>query len=196
MNNNENSWIAEITLLKGSYYPAEDSILLSQAVKFEKGTTILDMGCGSGIQSINAVKHGAQKVLAVDISETALKNTLLNAKKFGMLEKISVQKSNLFELINEQFDAIIFNPPYVETKEKKSPDIDGGKNGREVLDDFLEKFGSYLKKGGTCFFLQSTLNGLKKTEKILTRKKFGFKIVARKKLFFEELVVFRAWKKI
>lgn len=178
------------------YDPSDDSYLLAGAVEIRPKSEVLDLGCGSGIQSINAVLLGAKKVLAVDLNEAAVKCTLENAKKFGIEKKISAMQSDLFENVKQKFDAIIFNPPYVESEKKELPDVDGGKKGREELDRFLDEFPKFLKTGGKCFFLQSSLNGEKKTQKKLSEKHIEFKIVARKKLFFEELVVFCCWKKI
>jgi len=178
-----------LLVFEGVYEPAEDSFLLVEAVKVGKEANALDLGTGSGIQAINAALQGAQ-VLAVDVKEEALKNTLANAKEFGLREKISTRESNLFESVWEKFDAIVFNPPYVPSEEKELKDVDGGKNGRETLDLFLEQFPAHLNPNGKCFFLQSSLNGIEETEKKLAEKGLRFEIIARKKLFFEELVVF------
>ena len=44
-----------------------------------KGQTVIDIGCGSGILSIGALRMGASKALAVDIDPAAVKSTLSNA---------------------------------------------------------------------------------------------------------------------
>jgi ribosomal protein L11 methyltransferase len=41
---------------------------------------VLDMGCGTGVLALAAMKLGASKVLAIDIEEGAYRNTLENAK--------------------------------------------------------------------------------------------------------------------
>ena len=64
-----------------------------------------------------------------------------------------------------------------------------------MLDRFLLQMSEFLSEGGMVFVLQSDLNGFKETEDLLKRLNFNFEIVAREKLFFEELVVFRAWKR-
>jgi len=178
------------------YFPTEDSFLLINAVKIKPNSTVLDLGCGSGVQSINAIQKGAKKVLAIDINPKALKNTILNANKTKTEKKIKTKKSNLFESVKEKFDLIIFNPPYVQSEKIELIDVDGGIQGREILDPFLEEFSDFLNENGKCFFLQSSLNGIHKTEKKLEEKNLEFEIVAKKHLFFEELVVFCVWKKI
>jgi ribosomal protein L11 methyltransferase len=40
---------------------------------------VLDYGCGSGILAIGAAKYGATEVVAVDIDESAVQSTELNA---------------------------------------------------------------------------------------------------------------------
>ena len=92
----------------------------------------------------------------------------------------------------EKADIIIFNPPYLESDDYKHADLDGGKKGREILDRFLEQMPLYLKKNGKCFFLQTDLNGHAETEKLLKAKGMKFKIIARKKGFFEELCIYEA----
>ncbi len=93
---------------------------------------------------------------------------------------------------NEKFGLIIFNPPYVASGSKaKYADLDGRKKGRAVLDRFLRGMLPHLEKGGKCFFLQSSLNGESKTKKLLRELGLKAGIVARKRLFFEELLVFK-----
>lgn len=43
-------------------------------------TTAIDLGCGSGILSVAALKLGAEKALGVDIDEAAIKNSRENAE--------------------------------------------------------------------------------------------------------------------
>ena len=154
------------------------------------------MGCGSGIQALNLLFNGAGKVLAADVNEKALHATKMNCEAAGFGKKIRAKKSNLFKSISGEFDLIVFNPPYIPTPKNETTfnDLDGGKKGREVLDRFLLQMPRHLKKGGACYFLQTDLNGTGETERKLGELKMGFEIAARKKLFFEELLVYRAWK--
>ena len=179
------------------YEPSDDSFLLAENAEIAKGCCVLDLGTGSGIQGINAAMKGAARIVCTDVNESALKNAEENAKKAGFSERFEFRQGSLFECIGkrEKFDAIVFNPPYVPSGEKRFVDLDGGRKGRETLDKFLEGFGEHLKKNGKCFFLQSSLNGKKETAKALKKNGFGARVVARKRLFFEELVVFRAEKR-
>ena len=177
------------------YGPREDSFLLAESVKATKGSKVFDLGCGTGIQGINALMQGAKKVVFADININAVKCATTNAETAGFAGKFEAVHTELFENIKGKFDGIVFNPPYVPSEEKKWADTDGGEKGREVLDVFLQEFPTHLKTDGGCFFLQSSLNGEKETAKILEERGFTGTIVARKGLFFEELIVFKAFKK-
>ena len=172
------------------YSPSEDSYFLSENVKIKKGAIVADVGCGSGIQSLNALSHGALKVYAIDLNQSALDCTVANCKTAGHSGKIIPVKSDLFAHFSEKVDCIIFNPPYVESSKLKYAELDGGKRGREVLDRFLAQMPAHLKEGGVCFFLQTELNGHEKTQKILQKAGLEFRIVAKKRGFFEELAVY------
>lgn len=176
------------------YAPAEDSFLLAESVALPLGgcKTALDLGTGSGIQAINLCLLGAKKAVAADINKDALQDTRENAKRFGFSRRVNIVRSDLFSALRgTKFDVIVFNPPYVPSGKPKLRDVDGGKRGREVLDLFLSRFGKHLNKEGVCYFMQSSLNGDGKTETRLKRRGFAFEVAARRRLFFEELLVYR-----
>ncbi|PIN84794.1 MAG: hypothetical protein COV47_05570 [Candidatus Diapherotrites archaeon CG11_big_fil_rev_8_21_14_0_20_37_9] len=172
------------------YFPSEDSYFLAENVKIKKGETVIDMGCGSGIQSLNCLAQGASKVTAIDINKKAVETTKKNCETAGYAEKITAIKSDLFSECGENADVIIFNPPYVATDNVKYVELDGGKNGREILDRFLDEMPNYLKQKGRCIFLQTNINGYEETMTKLQKKGFECAIIARRNDFFEELAVF------
>jgi release factor glutamine methyltransferase len=80
-----------------------------------QGRSFLELGAGSGLIAIQAVRKGAA-VTATDINPVAIKalhkNRLLNRTCFSIIQ------SDLFDRIPEQgFDVIAINPPYY----KKDP---------------------------------------------------------------------------
>lgn len=187
---------AELKVFPTVYEPDEDSFLLAESVELEPDSAVLDLGCGSGIQGINAAMLGAKKVVCTDVNKKALENAKENVKALGFSKSFEFREGSLFGCVaDESFDLIVFNPPYVFSNDKKFVELDGGKKGREVLDLFLQEFAGHLKKGGQCFFLQTSLNGEKETGKILKGQGLSFEVAARKRIFFEELLVFRFFLK-
>jgi release factor glutamine methyltransferase len=66
-------------------------------------------------------------------------------------------------------------------------DLDGGKNGTEVIERFLRQAKKYLNKDGKILLLTSSLN--KNIEKLFKKYKYKYKQLDEEKFFFERLYV-------
>lgn len=179
------------------YQPAEDTYLLADNLQVNRMSKILEIGTGTGIIAIIAAKR-ASKVIATDINphaiDCAVKNIISN-KTYN----VELRKGNLFEPVEgEKFDLILFNTPYLpsSTDEKSDDELDaawnGGLDGREVIDRFLEEVTDYLNPDGKVQMVQSSLSDNEKTLKKFEDLGFKASITACEKCFFEEIVVISA----
>ncbi|KXB04728.1 hypothetical protein AKJ49_01780 [candidate division MSBL1 archaeon SCGC-AAA382A03] len=186
-------------ILPGVYKPAEDTTLLADNLKISVGEKVLELGTGCGLISIIAAKAGA-KIIATDVNPKAIECAKKNAENHGVLEKIDFKEGDLFEPVRgEEFDLIIFNPPYLPVSSSESLNIglarawDGGEDGRKVIDNFLDRVSDYLKEEGRLIFVQSSLSGVQETLNILEKKGFSSSIESEKKLSFEKLCLIKAF---
>ena len=69
----------------------------------QPGENMIDLGCGSGILSIGALKLGAGQVLAVDIDELAVKATDENARSNVIQSGLITGKGSVTELLAGDF---------------------------------------------------------------------------------------------
>jgi ribosomal protein L11 methyltransferase len=67
----------------------------------QKGRSVVDIGCGSGILSIAAAKLGANKVLALDIDSIALQNARKNIKINDVSSIVTTAQGSLDRLLEE-----------------------------------------------------------------------------------------------
>jgi release factor glutamine methyltransferase len=77
---------------------------------------IIDIGTGSGAIAIALAVHLPQaQITALDLSPEALKIAQANAEAHQVAHRLRLLQSNLLNALpaNEQFDAIVSNPPYV-----------------------------------------------------------------------------------
>ena len=174
------------------YKPAEDSYLLQRHVEREVRGVVLDMGTGSGIQAITAARRPeVTHVVAVDVNPRALEEARKNAALAGVSGKIEFRLSNLFQAVgDEQFDYILFNPPYLPTHPEESRDEasrawDGGPTGGEAIRRFLREAKHHLKDRGRILLILSTLTGITLEE---IAGNYEVKILEEKPLFFEKLL--------
>lgn len=85
--------------------------LMSMEDLLVPGDKVLDLGCGSGILAIGAVKLGAAHVLAVDIDPIAADITRENAEVNGVAEGITAQQGTLETVLHSprRFDLLLAN---------------------------------------------------------------------------------------
>jgi release factor glutamine methyltransferase len=169
------------------YQPAEDSFFfadtLKEYLKTNEISSYLDMGTGSGILAETAEKAGIKKqdILTADINPQAIKQ--LKKKGFKSIQ------TDLFSKIPsaKKFDLITFNAPYLpqDPREPKDSQIatTGGKKGDEISLKFLAQAKKHLAPKGKILLLISSLTPQDKI------KQFNPKTIARKKIFFEELLI-------
>ncbi len=170
------------------YPPLEDSFLLaSQVKKYAKGKAVLDMGTGSGIQAEIALKHRARSILAADVNPQC--RVPLQNKGIRFVE------SDLFSQINDKFDLIIFNPPYLPLDKREDPEsaltTTGGKMGDEVILKFLKEAPSHLTSEGSILILISSLTPRTRINRFLEKSNLKAQVLSHKNFFMERLEV---WK--
>lgn len=86
---------------------------LSKGERFRKRIKILDIGTGSGIIPIVLKKHFPEaEISAIDVSNDALKIAKKNAD-FHQLKINFIHQNFLNEKLNDVYDIIISNPPYI-----------------------------------------------------------------------------------
>ncbi|MBI4345041.1 MAG: methyltransferase [Euryarchaeota archaeon] len=185
----------ELEIAPGVYTPREDSLLLADQLQVPKGARVLDLGTGCGIQGIVASAR-AGRVLAADINPGAVRCAEENARLNGV-ENMTVVEGDLFDGIEGRFDLIAFNPPYLPTEPWEPRDMasgawDGGMDGREVVDRFLEDVVDHLSGDGSILLVQSSLNDPPRTVNSLREQALKVRIVAERAFFFERLYLLEA----
>ncbi len=154
---------------------------------------ILDIGTGSGCIAITLAKNlPGSRVTAMDISPGALETARENARKHDVAVNFILEDILMTKALEEQYDIIVSNPPYVRDLEKKEMQANVLKNEPEqalfVSDEdpllFYQKIAFLAKKAlkprGKLYFeinqyLPEETRGLMKT--------FGFSSELRKDIF-------------
>lgn len=85
--------------------------------------------------------------------------------------------------------------PYLPSEEILDRTTDGGKEGIEVPFEIIRTVLDRLDKNGRFLFLTSSLANFQKLLNQTKKLSFEIKIIAKKKLFFEELILIKAIKK-
>jgi len=119
---------------------------------------VLDMGCGSGVLGLTlAAERPAWHVTLADVSNDALALAKENAASLGV-GNVSLMQSDLFSDIEDEFDGIVANLPYVPEGERASLSREvmhdpalalfGGVDGLEIIRRCVPTAFRHLKPGG------------------------------------------------
>lgn len=112
---------------------------------------VLDLCCGSGAIGIAIKSKINSDVTMSDISKNAIDVAKKNIKKNNL--DISIIESDLFQNINEKYDCIISNPPYIKNDEEieeivknNEPNIAlyAGPDGLDFYEKILKNISNYL----------------------------------------------------
>ncbi len=146
---------------------------------------VVDVGTGSGCIAVTLAYHIPDlKVIATDISGSALQAARANAGLHGVSERVLFIQSNLIDGIQGSFDLICANLPYIPTHimrnlrvYEKEPELalDGGADGLELIRSLLSVASQRLNEAGSLL-LEIEMNQAKAVSS-LAKKLFPLKNV-------------------
>jgi len=144
----------------GLFTGAEPSTRVSLIGDPQSVDSVLDLCTGSGCLAILAGHVFPNASLtAVDLSPDALAVAALNVADYGMENRVSLVRGDLFTgIVGKRFDLIISNPPYVdaramahlppEFRHEPTLALAGGRDGLDVVRRILYEAGHFLTANG------------------------------------------------
>ena len=123
-------WTIELEVGPGVLIPRSDSETLIEAAVGRFGEAgparVLDLGTGPGTLLLAALDQWPAAIgLGVDSSEAALGFARRNAERLGLAARAAFHAGNWAEDVDERFDLVLCNPPYVEAGAALAPEVAG-----------------------------------------------------------------------
>jgi len=167
-------------LKNDEYPPSEDTFFIVDNIEHEKGQFALDVGSGSGYLT-KLLSENFSFVVGTDINFDVLKNQTYKTKNL-----VCCSGS---EALKIKFNFIVCNLPYLATDKIIDIATDGGAEGFEIPKKIFDSVVCNMAENGKFVFVTSSLSNYEKL--IDYAQKLGLKtrIMAKKKLFFEELIL-------
>ena len=122
-------WTIDLAVGPGVLIPRADSeTLLSAAVEYFAGTPgpgrILDLGTGPGTLLLAALDEWPKSTgIGVDVSQVALYYAERNAERLGMTDRAMFRSGHWADGIQERFDLVLINPPYIAEGAETGPGV-------------------------------------------------------------------------
>jgi ribosomal protein L3 glutamine methyltransferase len=135
----------------------DDTSLIDDPLGVE---SVLDLCTGSGCLAVLAARAFRNAAIdAVDISRDALEVAARNVAEYGLQDRVTLHRGDLFKAIGDRrYDLIISNPPYVdaegmaelprECRAEPKLAFDGGADGLDMIRRILQEAGQHLTPEG------------------------------------------------
>lgn len=140
------------------YRPAEDSLLLAEALEPPEDGPALDLCTGTGLAALRLAEHGA-RTIATDANPRACQLTRRNAHENR--RPVHAVCTDLAAGLEARFEAIACNPPYLPTGDEPAVDpieraLAGGPRGDETTRRVLDALPQLMKPDARAWLIVST----------------------------------------
>ena len=162
------------------YPPSEDTFFIVDNIENEKGNFALDVGSGSGYLT-KLLSKNFSFVVGTDINFNVLKNQTYKTE--------NIVCCNGSDALKIKFDFIVCNLPYLATDTIIDIATDGGEEGFEIPKKIFDSVINNMAENGKFIFITSSLSNYQKLIEYAQKLGLKTRIMAKKKLFFEELIL-------
>ena len=167
----------------GVFVPTQGSFLVWKHL-FQRGLgqglRCLDIGCGTGLLAIQLARNGAEHVHAIDIDRRAVANTLSNAFRNGVADRMTGEAVDLYPWVpRDRYDLVVASlyqmpvDPYDQPNSHRPLDF----WGRNLLDHLITLLPRLLTATGTAYVMQLSILGQARTAELLARAGYAARVV-------------------
>jgi S-methylmethionine-dependent homocysteine/selenocysteine methylase/SAM-dependent methyltransferase len=183
----------DILVENGVFVPTQGSFLVWKYL-FQEGIgshgRCLDIGSGTGLLAVQLALNGAAHVHAIDIDKQAVDNTLTNAFRNGVADRVSAAAVDLYPwLPEERYDVIVASlyqmpvDPFEQVVTHRPLDY----WGRNLIDHLIELLPQALADDGVAYIMQLSIIGQERTAELLDKVGFQGRVVDYAFFPFHEL---------
>ena len=157
------------------------------------GKHVVDIGTGSGILALAAVRAGAEHVTATDINPNAALTAAENARANGVGDRVTALCTDLLSALAPRplFDVILSSPPKHagEPRDLTDRGWHAGPNYRDIAALF-DQSRARLKPGGRMYVMVSSDSDLDLFSTLIDRAGFRARLVREHSIYIESLIIY------
>ena len=162
----------ELVCEPGVFTPTEGSLLVWKHLTQNatgRDQRCLDVGSGTGLLAIQLALNGAASVDAIDLQRRAVANTLANAFRNGVADRVSAREVDLYSFDPEDTYDVVVASLYQMPVDPFGPPTHRPLDywGRNLLDHLLGLLPRLLAPGGVAYVMQLSILGQLRTAELL-----------------------------
>jgi SAM-dependent methyltransferase len=157
----------------GVFVPTLGSLLVWKYLARERigvGMRCLDVGCGSGLLALQLALNGAAHVHAIDVRREAVANTLANAFRNGVADRVDGAEADLYMLEpSERYEVVVASlyqmpvDPFEQVTGHRPLDY----WGRNLVDHLIGLLPGLLEPNGVAYLMQLSILSQLQTAELL-----------------------------
>jgi S-methylmethionine-dependent homocysteine/selenocysteine methylase/SAM-dependent methyltransferase len=174
--------VPELVCEPGVFVPTHGSFLVWKHLfknDIGAGKRCVDVGCGTGLLAIELARNGAEHVHAIDIDRRAVANTLSNAFRNGVSDRITGEAIDLYPWVpKDRYDIVVASlyqmpvDPYEQPSGHRPLDF----WGRNLLDHLITLLPKLLTDDGVAYLMQLSILGQERTAELLAEAGFQARV--------------------
>jgi homocysteine S-methyltransferase len=140
----------------------------------------LDIGCGTGLQTIQLALNGAEHVHGIDLDPDAVALTMTNAFRNGVSERVTAATADLFAWVpEERYDVIVASlfqtpvDPFQNVVSHRPLDY----WGRSAVDHVIRMLPEALTPDGEAYLLHLSILSQARTQQLLAEEDLDAQVV-------------------
>jgi S-methylmethionine-dependent homocysteine/selenocysteine methylase/SAM-dependent methyltransferase len=175
--------VPELMLEPDVFVPTQGSFLIWKHLfthGIGTGSRCLDVGCGTGLLAIQLALNGASSVHAIDIDKRAVANTLSNAFRNGVTDRITAEQVDLYPWApDHRYDIVVASlyqmphDPFQQLSSHRPLDY----WGRSLFDHLLTLLPRLLEEDGRAYVLQLSILSQRETLRHLERNGLASRVL-------------------
>ena len=173
----------EIIVEPGVFVPTQGSFLVWKHLfdaAVGAGARCVDIGCGTGVLAIQLALNGAASVHAIDVDRRAVANTLANAFRNGVADRVTGAVVDLYPWVpDEVYDVAVASlwqmpvDPFERPTSHRPLDF----WGRNLIDHLIALLPRLLSADGRAYVMQLSIVGQQRTATLLEQHGLSARVV-------------------
>jgi S-methylmethionine-dependent homocysteine/selenocysteine methylase/SAM-dependent methyltransferase len=173
----------DLVVEPGVFAPTQSSLLTWKYLYRERigaHRRCVDIGSGTGLLAVQLARNGAAHVHAIDIDAAAVENTLGNAFRNGVADRVSAAHVDLYPWVpEERYDVIVASlhqlpvDPFEQVSSHRPRDF----WGRNLIDHLIRILPDALADDGVAYIMQLSIIGEHRTVELLAQAGYSSRVV-------------------